>query len=136
MKALDFANLHTTISENEIRTILHCRKSLLFFQNEAWVKKSSQDCFDVTMGSYDGAEVCELVGLLILNNLSNLVAKNDAGLYRDDGLIVVRLETSPSLFLALPGIFEARGRLVIIGTFPVSRHLLFYFWRHRKNTGV
>ena len=34
-----------------------------------------------------------------------------------------RLETSPSLFLALPGIFEARERLVIIGTFPVSRRL-------------
>jgi len=42
------------------------------------------------MGSYDGAEICELIGLLILNNLSNLVAKNDVGLYRDDGLIVVR----------------------------------------------
>ena len=38
-----------------------------------------------------------------------------------------RLETNPSLFLALPGIFEARERLVF-------RRLLFYFWR--KNTGV
>ena len=42
------------------------------------------------MGSYDGAEICELVGLLILNDLSKLVQKSDAGLYRDDGLIVVR----------------------------------------------
>ncbi len=25
--------------------------------------------FYVTMGSYDGAEICELVGLFILNNL-------------------------------------------------------------------
>jgi hypothetical protein len=42
------------------------------------------------MGCYDGAEICELVGLLILDKLSNLVAKTDAGLYRDDGLIVLR----------------------------------------------
>ena len=49
---------------------IHCRKTLLFFQNknEAWVKKTSHDCFDIPMGSYDGAEICELVGLLILNN--------------------------------------------------------------------
>lgn len=27
--------------------------------------------FDVTMGNFDGAEVCELVGLFILNDLVN-----------------------------------------------------------------
>ena len=39
------------------------------------------------MESYNDAE---LVGLLILDNLSYLVDKNNAGLYRDDGLVVVR----------------------------------------------
>ena len=40
-------------------------KSLLFlWQTKTWVKKNSNNCFDVTMGSYDGAEICELVGLL------------------------------------------------------------------------
>ena len=73
-----------------MRTIFHCRKSLLYLKDEAWVKKSSNDCFDVTMGSYDGAEICELIGLLILHKLSSLVKKSDVGLYRDDGLIVVR----------------------------------------------
>ena len=29
--------------------------------DEAWKKKSTDSCFDVTMGSYDGAEICELV---------------------------------------------------------------------------
>ena len=42
------------------------------------------------MGSYDGAEICGLVGLLILRKLSSLVKKTDVGLYRDDGLIVAR----------------------------------------------
>ena len=41
------------------------------------------------MGSHDGAEVCELVGLFLLNDLSNLIGKNSVSLYRDDGLAVV-----------------------------------------------
>ena len=42
--------------------------------------------FDVTMGSYDGVEVCELVALYLLNLLTNEFRKNNIGLYRDDGL--------------------------------------------------
>jgi hypothetical protein len=46
------------------------------------------------MGSYDGAEVCELVGLYILNNIP-IISKQNVGLYRDDGLAVIH-NTSPS----------------------------------------
>ena len=42
------------------------------------------------MGSYDGAKICELVGIYILSRLSNIIDKNDCGLYRDDGLLVLR----------------------------------------------
>ena len=35
----------------------------------------SNSLFDVTMGSYDGAETCELVGLFILNNLGQKFGK-------------------------------------------------------------
>ena len=38
------------------------------------------------MGSFDGAEICELVGLYILYILSTKYGKNLNGLYRDDGL--------------------------------------------------
>ena len=58
--------------------------------NEAWKKKSTDSCFDVTMGSYDGAEICELVGILILKSLEDKIEKQDIGLYRDDGLIILR----------------------------------------------
>jgi hypothetical protein len=40
--------------------------------------------FDVTMGSFDGAETCELVGLYLLSQMQHL--NIDLGLYRDDGL--------------------------------------------------
>ena len=38
------------------------------------------------MGSYDGAETCELVGSFLLSQLQNLDV--NIGLYRDDGLAV------------------------------------------------
>ena len=38
------------------------------------------------MGSFDGAEVCELVGLYILHILSTRYGKSLNGMYRDDGL--------------------------------------------------
>ena len=42
------------------------------------------DNFDVAMGSYDGAETCDIVGLLILSELRKLDI--DGGLFRDDGM--------------------------------------------------
>ena len=42
------------------------------------------------MGSYDGPEVCELVGAFLLNNLSHVMDKTSVGLYRDDGLDVFK----------------------------------------------
>ena len=88
--AIQFAKLHTTIDDKDLRLIMHCRKSLLFFGNETWKKKSTESCFDVTMGSFDGAEICELVGLYIQSNLENILPKTNFGLYRDDGLILLR----------------------------------------------
>ena len=40
------------------------------------------------MGSYGGAETCELVGFYLLYRLQHLDL--DVGLYRDDGLAVTR----------------------------------------------
>ena len=41
------------------------------------------------MGSYDGAELCELVGIYLLHKLSSIIPIQETGLYRDDGLIAV-----------------------------------------------
>ena len=62
----------------------------MFHDNEPWIKKDSNDDFDVTMGSYDGAEVCELAGLFMLIELSKNFDKDNIGLYRDDGLSVFK----------------------------------------------
>ena len=54
------------------------------------MKKQNDSLFDVTMGSFDGAKVCELVGLYILNSIATKFGKDRVGLYRDDGLILIR----------------------------------------------
>ena len=73
--AIELAKEYTTISDDNIRIIKHCRKSLLFEKDTAWVKKGTAGNFDVTMGSYDGAEVCELVGIYILSALRQRIDK-------------------------------------------------------------
>ena len=56
------------ITEKDINIILYARKSLLFSNGTTWTKKDNS-MFDVTMGSFDGADIWELVGLYILNKL-------------------------------------------------------------------
>ena len=96
-KAINFAKQHTEINDDQIKIIKHARKCFLVNKNQIWTKKNSTNMFDVTMGSFDGAEICELVGLLLLNDLSTLVGKENVGLYRDDGLTVVDNATGPKL---------------------------------------
>ena len=57
-----------------------------------WKKKDTDSSFDVTMGSFDGAELCELIGIYIQSLLTDsieLITKENIGLYRDDGLILL-----------------------------------------------
>ena len=42
------------------------------------------------MGSFDGAEVYKLLGIYIICFLAKPINKNDCGLYRDDGLLILR----------------------------------------------
>ena len=53
-------------------------------------KTNSNDNFDVSMGSFHGAEVCDLVGLYHLNHLSTIIDTESIGLYRDDGLAIIK----------------------------------------------
>ena len=84
-KAIQFASQYADISDDDKNIIMHCRKCLLFDESDIWCKKQ-QENFDVTMGSFDGAEICELVGLFLLNELEQKFPSTTIGLYRDDGL--------------------------------------------------
>ena len=47
------------------------------------------------MGAYDGAEVCELIGIFMVSLLSKHINKNHIGLYRDDGLAILKNTSGP-----------------------------------------
>ena len=49
-----------------------------------------ESCLDMTMGSYDGAEICELVGIFIFTRLATIIKKSNCRLYRDNGLVILR----------------------------------------------
>ena len=83
--ALDFASRFCNISQKDKDTIFHARQSMLFGLDKEWTKKGT-GLFDVTMGCFDGAEVCQLVGTFALSTLSDALQDGDIGLYRDDGL--------------------------------------------------
>ena len=87
--AIVFAKRHTSITPLEAEIILHAKDTLLFHNNKTWQKANTDDLFDVTMGSYDGAETCELIGTYILDQIKNIIPKEDIGLYRDDGLAII-----------------------------------------------
>ena len=72
LKAIEHAKLYTSITQQELDIILHVRKSLLFSKNKPWEKTINESLFDITMGSYDGAEICELMvdGLACLHKIS------------------------------------------------------------------
>ena len=94
--ALTFAKKHVSITNNDYKIIVHARKSLLYNYGEPWVKKNNET-FDVTMGAYVGAEICELVGLYLLSIITKQYDKNDIGLYRDDGLAVFKTSVDQKL---------------------------------------
>lgn len=47
------------------------------------------NAFDVPQGTFDGAEVSQLMGLFIMNKINKIVHTDNHGLYRNDGLSVV-----------------------------------------------
>ena len=57
--------------------------------------KNQFDFFHVTMGAYDSAEVCSLVGTHMLFLISEKYNKKVFGLYRDNGVGAVKNKSAP-----------------------------------------
>ena len=88
-KAVTFADNYISVSKEDIRIIKYCRKSLLYHENEAWKKKDTDTTIDVTMGNYDGAGLCELIRIYMQSLLTNILTKDNMGLYRDHELFIL-----------------------------------------------
>ena len=82
-------------------------------------KKATDNCLDVTMGSYDGAEICELVGLYLLDKLANLMEKDHIDLHRDDDLAAMINANGPmmdKLRKDITSMFKNEGLSITIDT--------------------
>ena len=69
-KSIDFAKFMENISDNDLKIIMNGRKTLLLHHEEPWMKKNGEEDFDVPIGYYDGAAICELAGTFILSKIS------------------------------------------------------------------
>ena len=89
------------------------------------------------MGSFDGSKVIELVIALILSQLSNIIRNTDMGLYRDDGLIIIRKPNGPKLDIYMKRISNALkllGFKIIIYTNLKIVHFLDVTLNLKKGT--
>ena len=109
--AISYAKSLIDITEEEYSVIMHSKRILLFQNSEPWVKKDGNDDFDVPMGCYDGAEICELVGFYSRPyRISN--RQIDIGLYRNDGL---------GIFCEISKSMIERKKKLIVKTFKQCR---------------
>ena len=85
-QAIWFTQNSVKIPPKSIDILFHSRKSLLYHNDDPWVKKDTNVKLEVTMSSYDGAGVCQIVWLLMLDILNKMFEEHSIGLYRDDGV--------------------------------------------------
>ena len=85
---VNWASTFTDIPEKTREIIFQVRNTFLFHRGQTYTKKVNPNC-DVAMGSFDSAEITNLVGLYLLSLLAHLPVV--VGLYRDDGAVLSSL---------------------------------------------
>ena len=101
---------------DDINAIRVSRESLHFKEKE-WVKTSAN--FDMTMGSKDGAECCEIVDLYLIHQITeveNILQKSDFGTLRDDylGIAGANRASNERIKKKLIKVFEKFGLKIVI----------------------
>ena len=96
--AMQLVEASEEVHTEDLKLCMAASKSFLHYRGKDYKKKQDPNRpdttnFDITMGSFHGAEVCELVGLYLLQKLirDKVFTKEQVGLYRDDGLAAVQV---------------------------------------------
>ena len=113
-RALDWISSLVPISREQREIYIKSCQSFLYLGGVPWVKKGSVN-FDVGMGAYQGAQVCEIVGLCVLHELS-VIDGFDYLLYRDDGLGVTGKspQLQEQMSQRIRSIFAEEGLIITI----------------------
>ena len=72
IKALEFAEKYYPLTDKEMNLIIHSCKTILTHKSQTWEKTNSDQLFNVSMGSFNGAEICDLIGLFLLNEIKKV----------------------------------------------------------------
>ena len=87
------STLYIDITDEEIEIILMCRKSIHTDSKRTWIKSYT----DVPMGSYDSAQIMDLIGVYRLDTFGRIMDLKQVGLYRDDCLIFRLNSNNPKI---------------------------------------
>ena len=94
---MEWAKKHTSIDQ-EYETIMHPRRtSYMTTMETCGPRRKLEKQFYVSMGAFDYAEVCELIGLCIISTINEGICLESIGHYRDDGLTVLKSATGSEL---------------------------------------
>ena len=124
---VSYAQTLTTIPDYIIKLIIRTKKSFFSAEGNIWMEKVESALFDVTIGSHDGAEVCELVVIYLLGKLSSIIYEKNIGLYRGDRLYVIENANGSQLDGLRKGvfaIFHNVGLKITIDTNVITMDLL------------
>ena len=90
--ALNFAKQYVQITSQDEKIILQSCRAALVSDGLIWVKKGDreEEKFGVTIGSYMGAEACEICTIFLLAKIKETLPTVNAGCFRDDGLLVTK----------------------------------------------
>ena len=68
-----------SITRKDVEVIFHSR-NWIYHNGEPWAKKKDGS-FDVTIGAYDGAEVCKLISIYMLYFIGKKYNSENIGLH-------------------------------------------------------
>ena len=108
---MQFAKEHVPITKKDIEVIFHAQKSDLYNDGEPLVKKEGGS-FDVTMGAYNWAQVCEFISIYISYLIRKKYNSKDIWLYSDDALVAFKNVSEPAsekIEKQLQSVFEQKG---------------------------
>ena len=77
-RSINYARNIIEIEDEVINIIKHTKKSLLFHDGKALVRKEENPLFNVTIESYDKAQICKLY---LLNKRTSLVSTKNKDIF-------------------------------------------------------
>ena len=122
-EVLHFVKTKVDITNQEMSIIMQSRNTLLFNKNQSSAKKSGNEEFDVPMGCFDGAELCEIIGIYILK-IQRVLHRDNAGLYKNDGFGVTKELPGPEMETKRKQIIEIFKMLGLSITIKMNLHVV------------